>query len=101
MLKGARGMREHLIEDALDGRRVPQRLARGAAGAHPRRAPVLAEESDPTLRAMVKTYADQLSSKLIVRGQPLASLRELEVAVEQAVLAGAGPRRRTPRRRTP
>jgi DNA primase len=54
----------------------------------------LAEENDPTLRAMAKTYADQLSSRLIVHGQPPASLRELEAAVEQAVSTGARPQPR-------
>lgn len=85
LLKGARGMREHLIEDALDGE------AFRAGSFEEQRARIravtqlLSEESDPTLRAMAKTYADQLSSTLVVRGQPLASLRELEVAVEQAL----------------
>lgn len=89
LLKNARGMREHLIEDALDGDAFragsfeEQRARIRAVTA------LLSEESDPTLRAMAKTYADQLSSKLVVRGQPLASLRELEVAVEQALNTGA------------
>jgi DNA primase len=97
LLKGARGMREYLIEDALDGDAFhngsieEQRARLGAV------TQILSEENDPTLRAMVKTYADQLSSKLVVRGQPLASLRELEAAVEQAVLTGA----RTPREGPP
>jgi DNA primase len=91
LLKGARGMREYLIEDALDGEQfhngsIEEQRARIRAVTL-----LLTEESDPTMRAMVKTYADQLSSKLVVRGQPLASLRELESAVEQAVAAGAHP----------
>ena len=40
------------------------------------------------MRAQVKTYADQLSSRLLVHGKPLANLRELESAVEQAISAG-------------
>jgi DNA primase len=92
LLKGARGMREYLIEDALDGDAfhngsLEEQRARIRAVLQ-----YLTEESDPTLRAMIKTYADQLSSKLVVRGQPPASLRELETAVEQAVLAGPKPR---------
>ena len=91
LLKGARGMREYLIEDALDGEAfhngsIEEQRARIRAVTQ-----LLGEESDPTLRAMVKTYADQLSSKLVVRGQPLASLRELESTVEQALTAGARP----------
>ena len=106
LLKGARGMREHLIEDALDGEAfrngsLEEQRARLRAVTQ-----ILTEESDPTLRGMVKTYADQLSSKLMVRGQPLANLRELEAVIEQALRRGrraaspataAGP----PRRRCP
>ncbi|MFT3771312.1 MAG: DNA primase [Minicystis sp.] len=88
LLKNARGMREHLIEDALDGEAfrsgsLEEQRARIRAVTQ-----LLSEEADPTLRAMAKTYADQLSSKLVMRGQPLASLRELEVAVEQALSTG-------------
>jgi DNA primase len=91
LLKNARGMREYLIEDALDGDAFragsleEQRARIRAVMA------ILSEESDPTLRAMAKTYADQLSSKLVVRGLPLASLRELETSVERALSAGARP----------
>jgi DNA primase len=89
-------MLEHLIEDALDGEAfragsLAEQRARLQAVTQ-----ILAEESDPTLRAMVKTYADQLSAKLLVRGQPYASLRELEAAVERAL---AGPSRLPPGQR--
>jgi DNA primase len=91
LLKSARGMREYLIEDALDGEAfrngsLEEQRARLRAVTQ-----ILTEESDPTLRGMVKTYADQLSSKLVVRGQPLANLRELEAVVEQALRAGTRP----------
>lgn len=92
ILKSARGMRQHLLEDALDseafrsGSLEDQRARIRAVLQY------LGEENDPTLRAMSKTYADQLSSKLVVRGQPLASLRELEAAVDQAVSGGARAR---------
>jgi DNA primase len=88
LLKGAKGMREHLIEDALDGEAfrtgsLEEQRARLRAVLQ-----ILSEENDPNMRAMVKTYADQLSSRLMVHGQPLANLRELESALEQAVMAG-------------
>jgi DNA primase len=91
LLKGARGMRDYLIEDALDGDAfrngsIDEQRARLRAVTQ-----ILSEETDPNLRAMIKTYADQLSSKLMVHGQPLASLRELESAVEQAIAAGSRP----------
>ena len=89
LLKSARGMREHLIEDALDGDAfrsgsLDEQRARLRAVTT-----LLSEETDPTLRAMAKTYADQLSSRLMVRGQPLTNLRELEIAVEQALGSNA------------
>jgi DNA primase len=85
VLKNARGMRQYLLEDALDGEAfrsgsLEEQRARIRAVTT-----LLSEETDPTLRAMAKTYADSLSSKLVMRGQPLASLRELEVTVEQAL----------------
>jgi DNA primase len=91
LLKGAPGMLEHLIDDALDGdsfRGASLNEQRARIGAVTK---LLSEEDDPTVRAMAKTYADQLSSKLVVRGKAPASLRELEVAVEQAVSTGAKP----------
>lgn len=89
LLNNARGMREWLIEDALDGDAfrsgtIEEQRARIRAVTQ-----LLSEETDPNIRAMAKTYADQLSSKLVVRGQPLANLRELESTVEQALSVGA------------
>lgn len=94
VLKNARGMRQYLLEDALDGEAfrsgsLEEQRARIRAVTQ-----LLSEETDPTLRAMAKTYADQLSSKLVMRGQAPSSVRELEVAVEQALSTntrGAGP----------
>jgi len=88
LLKNARGMLEYALEDALDSEAfrsgsLEEQRARVRAVTH-----ILSEERDPNLRAMVKTYADRLSSKLLVGGQPLASLRELESAVEQALATG-------------
>ncbi len=91
LLKGARGMLEHLIGDALDSDAfhngsIEEQQARLRAVLQ-----ILREENDPNLRAQVKTYADQLSSRLLVGGKPLANLRELESALEQAMTAGSGP----------
>jgi DNA primase len=95
VLKNARGMREHLLEDALDGEAFRSGSLEDQRARIRAVVQLLAEEADPTLRAMAKTYADQLSSKLVIRGQSLASLRELEQAVEQA-LAGGGRGRPSP-----
>lgn len=88
LLKSARAMLEYLIEDALEGNAfhngsIEEQHARIRAVIQ-----ILREEDDPTVRAQYKTYADQLSSKLVFRGQPLASLRELESAIEQELSAG-------------
>jgi len=91
LVKSARGMREFLIQDALDGEAfrtgsLDEQRARLLAVQK-----IITEESDPTLRAMIKTYADQISSKLVVSGKPLASVRELELSLEQAARSGARP----------
>jgi DNA primase len=92
LVKSAIGMLEYVIEDALEGdafrgASLEEQRARLRAVTN-----LLGEENDPTVRAMAKTYADQLSSKLVVRGQAPASLRELESAVEQAVSSGSSQR---------
>ncbi len=89
LLKNAMGILEYLIDDALNGEAF-----RGAS-LNEQRARIkavtvlLAGEDDPNMRAMVKTYADQLSSKLIVQGRAPASLRELELSIEEATMTSA------------
>jgi DNA primase len=85
LLKGARGMLEYLIEDALEGQgfvgsSLSEQLGRVRAVAT-----ILGDEDDPGLRSMGKTYADQLSSKLLVNGRAPTDLRQLEAIMEQAV----------------
>jgi DNA primase len=92
ILKSARGMLEFLIEDALDSEAFRSGSLEDQRARIRAVMQILSEENDPNLRAMAKTYADRLSSKLIVRGLAPASLRELEAAVEQAVNTGAGRR---------
>jgi DNA primase len=84
VLKSARGMLEHLIDDALDGgsfggSTLSEQIARVRAVAE-----LLSEEDDPSLRAMAKTYADLLSSKLVVLGRSPTDLRQLEHIMEQS-----------------
>ncbi len=83
--KAARGLKEYLIDDALDdeafrGATLDEQKARIAAVTK-----LIGEERDPTDRMMVKTYADRLSSRLVVMGHPPNSLRELEASLERAV----------------
>jgi DNA primase len=84
VVKNSRAMREYLIDDALDsdafgGATIEEQRARLRAVAQ-----ILAEEDDPTLRAMTKLYADRLSSKLVVGGRSPTDVHELERMIAQA-----------------
>jgi len=90
-LKGAHGMLEYLIHEALDGERfggaaLSERVARVRAVTK-----LLTEEPDPNVRLMGKRFADQLSTKLIVGNAPANDLNELERMVGQALARPAGP----------
>ena len=91
ILKRARGMLEHLIDTALDE-------SFSSADAYEQVARVkyvsalVAEEDDPIVRSLAKSYADQLAGRLdIVRARSGEAFRALEAAVRKA-LADAGPR---------
>jgi DNA primase len=91
LLKSARGMLEYLIDDALDGgsfggSSLSEQLARVRAVAD-----LLSTEDDPALRTMAKTYADRLSSKLVVMGRSPTDLHQLERIMEQATSSGTKP----------
>jgi DNA primase len=84
VLKSARGMLEHLIDDALSssafgGATLTEQLARIRSVAT-----LLRDEDDPTLRMMAKSYADQLSAQLVIGGRSPTDLRQLEQIMEQA-----------------
>lgn len=88
LVKSARGMLEYLIDDALEGgtftgSSLSEQIARVRAVAQ-----LLTEEDDPNLRAMAKTYADRLSSKLVVMGRSPTDLRQLELIMDQATSHG-------------
>jgi DNA primase len=85
IVKAARGLLEHLIDEALDGdsfggSSLPEQLARVRAVTT-----LLAEEDDPNLRMMAKLYADRLSSKLVIGGRSPDDLRQLERVVEESL----------------
>lgn len=85
IVKAARGLLEHLIDEALDGdtfggSSLPEQLARVHAVTA-----LLAEEDDPNLRMMAKLYADRLSSKLVIGGRSPDDLRQLERVVEDSL----------------
>ncbi len=85
VLKSAREIREYMMEallgdDDFGGASATEQLERVRAVGK-----LLGEEDDATLRQMLKMYADRLSQKLVVRGQALPSLRELEQALERSL----------------
>ncbi len=79
----ARGLFEHLIEEALDASFV-------SADAYERArrvgevAQILRDEPDPLVRSMFKSYADQLAGRLDLQRSPEA-FRALEQSVRRAV----------------
>jgi DNA primase len=84
VVKSASGMLEHLIYDALEsgrfgGATLAEQHARVRAVAA-----LLSEEDDPSLRLMAKTYADRLSSKLVLEGRSPGDLHQLEHIIQQA-----------------
>jgi DNA primase len=88
LIKGARGMLEYLVDETLgreavwDGsRQQTLERVREVLG-------YLAEESDPNLRSMAKTYADEVASRLVVGGRAPSDLRALERMVEKALGGG-------------
>lgn len=99
VLKGAHGMLEHLLAEALDSRAfggasMAERVARVRAVAK-----LVGEEDDPSLRAMAKTFADRLSSQLVVDGRAPEDVRQLERMLEEAFTTGASARAKQPDRR--
>lgn len=91
VLKGATGMLEHLLAEALDSRAfggatMSERVARVRAVAK-----LVGEEDDPSLRAMAKTFADRLAAQLVVDGRAPDDILQLERLVEQAFTTGARP----------
>ncbi|WP_434048810.1 MULTISPECIES: DNA primase [Sorangium] len=98
ILKGARGLLEHLIDEALDGdsfggSSLPEQFARVRAVTA-----LLSEEDDPNLRMMAKLYADRVSSKLVIGGRSPDDLRQLERVVEESL---SRPRSQPSREVTP
>ncbi|HZO12616.1 MAG TPA: toprim domain-containing protein [Polyangiaceae bacterium] len=85
LLKNARGMLEYVIDQKLgtdaawDGSRqqMLEKIREVVA--------YLAEENDPTLRMMAKTYADAWASRQVWRGQTPSDLRALERMLETAL----------------
>ncbi len=88
-LKAAKELYEHLIEDALEGDAFSDSTTDGKVARIQAVASLLGEQQDPVKRLMLKTYADRLSSKLVMGGASPMDLRQLEHLLEN--VTGKGP----------
>ena len=91
LVGGARGMLDHLIDDALNGVGFEGSSLREKHERIRAVAELLASETDPTMRSMAKAYADRVSSQLVVAGQSPGDMRELERWITGALAGGSSP----------
>lgn len=82
--KAAKELYEHLIEDALANNAFNDATTDGKLSRIHAVAALLGEQQDPVKRLMLKTYADRMSSKLVMGGQSPKDLRQLEQLLDQA-----------------
>ena len=87
LIDASQGMLEHLLDHAFEQIRSGTAEEIGACLKQARR--YLSEESDPDVRALAKSYADQLAGRLMSRGQPIADMQALERSIAAALDAGA------------
>lgn len=101
-IKGAHGMLEHLIQEALDGEGFSASEIDGQKARIRHVLKLLSEEPDENARIMGKRFADVLSKTLVVRGVQGNDLSELERMVGQALARPApAPATGEARRRQP
>lgn len=89
-LKAAKGMLEHLIDEALNGSAFEGATLADRADRVASVMRILREERDPMLRALAKSYADRIAAALLVDGRSITDLRQLEAQVRQALAPDAG-----------
>ncbi len=94
LITGARGMLEHLIDETIGTEAVWDGSQQQTLERIQQVVSYLAEEREPTLRQMAKTYADEVASRLVVRGRSPADLRALERLVERGLAQAAAQDRR-------
>ena len=94
LIKSARGMLEYLIDETMGSEAVWDGSQQQTLDRIKQVVGYLAEERDPNLRQMAKTYADEVASKLVVGGRSPTDLRALERMVDRA-LAQAAARHQT------
>lgn len=88
LVSGAKGMLEYLIDATLD---PGQASGASLSDTHTRIQQVMkliSEEADPNLRTLAKSYADRLSSQLVVDGRSPTDTRSLERMIRAAAAKG-------------
>ena len=103
IVKNAPSLKQYLLDkllkqDELQGAEVKDQMARIRAAVT-----LIGEEEDPVERGLIKAYADQLSSSLIVNGRSPTDLRQLESMIERVMRRPEPTRqeREAPRKGTP
>lgn len=86
--KAAKELYEHLIDDALENNTFNDATTDGKLSRIHAVAALLGEQQDQVKRLMLKTYADRLSSKLVMGGESPKDLRQLEQLLDQATSRG-------------
>ncbi|MBK9264050.1 MAG: DNA primase [Polyangiaceae bacterium] len=89
--KAAKELYEHLIDDALENDSFNDATTDGKLSRIHAVASLLGEQQDAVKRLMLKTYADRLSSKLVMGGQSPKDLRQLEQLLDQATRKAPQP----------
>lgn len=90
--KSAKELYEHLIDDALENDAFNDATTDGKLSRIHAVAALLGEQQDPVKRLMLKTFADRLSSKLVMSGESVKDLRQLEQLLDQAMSRVPAPR---------
>lgn len=86
LVKHATGLREYLIEQLLrDGEGGMEARAKRVSAV----VKMLGEEDDPSVREMMKVYADRLAGSLVVDGRAPTNLLELESSMRRAMRGAA------------
>lgn len=105
IVNNARPLKQYLLEkllkqDELQGAEVKDQMARIKAAVT-----LIGEEEDPVERGLTKSYADQLSSSLIVNGRSPTDLHQLEMMLQRVLQRPDRPRdpmlERPAQKRTP
>jgi DNA primase len=89
LIVGSRGMLEYLIDEALGGGKAQRGSLKEKQQRIEKVLSYLAEERDPTIRSMAKSYADRISAQLVVDGRAPSDIRALENMVRRALTRGS------------